>query len=72
MLEIKDTRMDGYVDFIDLPIGEVYEDNDGRVSIKVDHHKVFYNNEDGVWELIDIVNERALPLNAELVIKRRK
>lgn len=72
MLEIKDTRKSGYVDFIDLPIGAVYEDVNNCINIKVDHDKVFFKNEDGEWELIDIINERALPLDAELVIKGRK
>jgi hypothetical protein len=72
MLEIKDTRTEGYVNFADLPIGTVYEDLDGFIGIKVDHDKVFFNNEDGTWELIIISNEKALPLKAELVITGRK
>lgn len=72
MLKIKDARTDGYADFIDLPIGAVYEDIGGRVNIKVDHDKVFFKNEDDVWELIDVINERTLPLDAELVIMGRK
>ena len=72
MLEIKDTRTEGYVNFADLPIGTVYEDLDGYIGIKVDDDKVFFNNEDGVWELIIISNEKALPLKAELVITGRK
>jgi hypothetical protein len=72
MLEIKDARTEGYVNFADLPIGTVYEDLDGYIGIKVDDDKVFFNNEDGVWELIIISNEKALPLKAELVITGRK
>lgn len=72
MLTIKDARTEGYVDFIDLPIGAVYEDVTCCINIKVDHNKAFFKNEDGVWELIDVINEKTLPLDAELVITGRK
>lgn len=71
MLKIKDTRAGGYADFIDLPIGTVYEDVGGHINIKVDYHQAFFKNEDGMWELIDVINEKTLPLDAELVIKGR-
>jgi hypothetical protein len=72
MLKVKDARMDGYVNFTDLPIGTVYEDLDGFIGIKVDENKVFFNNEDSGWELITISDEKTLPLKAELVITGRK
>ena len=72
MLNIKDKRTNGVVCSKDLPIGAVYEDRNGLICIKVADNLVFYNNEDGVWELIDVNNEDALPLDAELVIKGRK
>lgn len=72
MLKVKDTRTGGYVSFSVLPIGTVYEDFGGHINIKVDHHKTFFKNEDGVWELVDVVNENAIPLEAELIITGRK
>jgi hypothetical protein len=71
MLKVKDARTDGYADFIDLPIGAVYEDVTGCINIKVDHGMAFFRNEDGVWELIEVINEKTLPLDAELVIMGR-
>ena len=72
MLKVKDTRTNGQIHFSDLSVGDVYEDDYGFINIKVADNKCLFENEDGVWEVLEVKDEWILPLEAELVIKGKK
>lgn len=61
------------ITFVDLPIGEVYEDGDNFLCIKIDDNHCFYLNDENYWETIACdVDEVVFPLRATLIIEGRE
>lgn len=61
------------ITFIDLSVGEIYEDKDNFLCIKIDNTHCLYMNEDDVWDTaICNVAEVVFPLRATLTIEGRE
>lgn len=61
------------VEFADLRIGEVFEDEDNYLCIKVDDHSCIYKDEEGDWNTSSYEAEFVVfPLRATLIIEGRE
>ena len=61
------------ITFIDLSIGEVYEDKDNFLCIKIDNTHCLYLNDEDVWDIaVCNVAEAVFPLRATLTIEGRE
>lgn len=61
------------ITFTDLPIGEVYEDGENFLCIKIDHNHCLYMRDDNEWDTVVCnVDEAVFPLRATLTIEGRE
>lgn len=61
------------VTFADVPVGEVFEDEDNILCIKVDDGHCLYMNEDNKWDIAAYYEEDVVfPLRATLTIEGRE
>ena len=61
------------ITFADLSVGEVFEDGDNVLCIKLDDEHCLYMNEDNVWEIASCYTAEAVfPLRATLTIEGRE
>ena len=61
------------ITFADLPIGEVYEDGDNFLCIKIDNSHCLYMRDDDTWDTAHCEeDEVAFPLRATLTIEGRE
>lgn len=69
----KRTSDEKEVCFGDLDFGDVYEDSQGHVCIKIDHaHCIYKADDDGCWlHAFEDTEEVVFPLMASLIIEGR-
>ena len=72
-VEDKRTASKKRITFGDLSIGEVFEDGDNFLCIKIDDDHCLYMSDDNVWDTATCyVNGAVFPLRATLTIEGRE
>lgn len=75
VLNVNDKRTAGKkrITFADLSVGEVFEDGDNFLCIKIDDTHCLYINDMDLWDTVRCdVDETVFPLKATLTIEGRE